>query len=66
MQAEYVTGLIILFSFNHPANLPVAWSLALRVHFTLRWRSALVGQEFSCKTWLFEARDGMLEKMKRQ
>jgi hypothetical protein len=32
-------------------------------HFTLRWRSALVGQEFQPKTWLFEAKNGMLEKM---
>jgi hypothetical protein len=31
--------------------------------FTLRWRSAPVGQEFQPKTWLFQARDGMLEKM---
>ena len=35
-------------------------------HFTLRWRSARVSQEFQPKTWLFEARDGMLEKMRRQ
>ena len=32
--------------------------------FAIRWRSALVGQEFQPKTWLFEARDGMLEKIK--
>jgi hypothetical protein len=31
--------------------------------FTLGWRSAPVGQEFQPKTWLFEARDGMPEKM---
>ena len=34
--------------------------------FTLQWRSALFGQEFSPKTWLFKVRDGMPEKMKRQ
>ena len=34
--------------------------------FKRRWRSAPVGQEFQPKTWLFEARDDMPEKMKRQ
>ena len=33
--------------------------------FTLRWRSAPVSQELEPKTCLFEARDGMPEKMKR-
>jgi hypothetical protein len=31
--------------------------------FTLQWKSAPVGQEFQPKTWLFQARDGMPEKM---
>ena len=44
----------------------VPCALIAKGRFTLRWRSAPVGQEVSPKTWLFEEREGMPEKMERQ
>jgi hypothetical protein len=42
-------------------HLIISLSQSSRLLYT-RWRSALFGQEFQPKTWLFEARNGMLEK----
>ena len=44
----------------------ITYDLGPVYKFTLRWRSALAGQEVQPKTWLFETREGMPEKMKRQ